>query len=386
MLDKIIPFLQLVIGFLLLIPVIINLLFKSEKKIINILMINNIVFTLGILMISSVLNIEYKIFWLIALLTYLVISFIEHYLLSLTSASTLVLSVLSSLMVFMLPLSKLNISLGLLNEQHLILLGILVILLFMFITVKEEKKILRAFYVGLALTAFGVINLISIYSLIMIACITVTFVVISCQKIIHVRNREHEKVKRRLEKLQSEFREELRREVNRHTFHLKEVQEKMSEINKIDNLTKAYNRKAIFDFIEKQTQDRRLKQFSLIMFDLDHFKKLNDTKGHVQGDIALKMLTQIAKECLRDSDTIGRYGGDEFLIVLPESDVHTAKNIAERFRIQIDKRSRPHYTLSMGIAHYPSDGETLARLLISADNSLYEAKRLGRNTVAYKPK
>jgi len=187
----------------------------------------------------------------------------------------------------------------------------------------------------------------------------------------------------KLDRLEKEFNDELRREVNKHTFHLKEVQEKMSHINKIDNLTKAYNKKAIFNIIEELTLDRRVDNFTIIMFDLDNFKNLNDTLGHVQGDLCLKTLSSIARDCIRDTDSLGRYGGDEFLIVLPKSSLSTAVTIAERFRDKIDMNTNPHFTVSCGLASYPEDGNTLKDLLDIADKGLYRSKEKGRNAVSY---
>ena len=152
---------------------------------------------------------------------------------------------------------------------------------------------------------------------------------------------------------------------------------------KIDNLTKSYNKKAIFNIIEELTLDRRVEHFALIMFDLDNFKHLNDTLGHVQGDLCLKTLASIARDCIRDSDSLGRYGGDEFLIVLPKSSLSTAITIAERFRDNIDKKTQPHFTVSIGLATYPEDGKTLKSLLDVADKGLYLSKEKGRNKVSY---
>lgn len=199
----------------------------------------------------------------------------------------------------------------------------------------------------------------------------------------HENKLEQEAVLDKLDKLENEFNYELRKEVNKHTFHLKEVQEKMSHINKIDNLTQAYNKKAIFNIIEKLAADRRMEQFAIIMFDLDNFKRLNDTLGHVQGDICLKTLASIARDCIRDSDSLGRYGGDEFMIVLPNASLSTAVTIAERFRDNIDKKTQPHFTISCGLACYPEDGESLKALLDIADKGLYRSKEKGRNAVSY---
>lgn len=187
----------------------------------------------------------------------------------------------------------------------------------------------------------------------------------------------------KLNVLENEFNDELRKAVNRHTFHLKEVQEKMSQINKIDNLTKAYNKKAIFNIMEELIQDRKINGYSIIMFDLDNFKTLNDELGHVQGDMCLKTLSKIAHDSIRGTDYLGRYGGDEFLMVLPKAKLNTAITIAERFRKNIDSQTKPHFTVSVGLASFPDDGKTIKELLAVADKGLYLSKEKGRNAVSY---
>lgn len=193
----------------------------------------------------------------------------------------------------------------------------------------------------------------------------------------------HTDLESKLYRLENEFNDEVRRAVNKHTFHLKEVQERMSQINKIDNLTKSYNKKAILNIIEELTLNKKNDEFTIIMFDLDNFKTLNDTLGHVQGDMCLKTLSMIAKESIRTSDYLGRYGGDEFIIVLPKSKLSTAITIAERFRKNIDEQTQPHFTVSVGLATFPDDGSTTKELLGIADTGLYLSKEKGRNAVSY---
>lgn len=200
---------------------------------------------------------------------------------------------------------------------------------------------------------------------------------------IMVRNKHIKSLEKKLEVLENEFNDELRKAVNRHTFHLKEVQEKMSHINKIDGLTKAFNKKAIFNIIDELTTDNKSDIFSIIMFDIDYFKKLNDTLGHVTGDMCLKTLAKIALDSIRDTDYLGRYGGDEFLIVLPKAKLSTAITIAERFRKNIDEQTKPHFTISVGLATYPDDGRNTKNLLAIADTGLYLSKEKGRNSVSY---
>jgi diguanylate cyclase (GGDEF)-like protein len=123
------------------------------------------------------------------------------------------------------------------------------------------------------------------------------------------------------------------------------------------------------------------------MFDLDRFKLINDNYGHAAGDVLLQKLARLMYESLRPQDNLGRWGGEEFLCILPNTDLGVAVDIAERMRDMIDKRTiqvnKQHLntTTSIGVSNYPYDGETPGEVLRAADAMLYEAKRSGRNRV-----
>ena len=123
--------------------------------------------------------------------------------------------------------------------------------------------------------------------------------------------------------------------------------------------------------------------FSLLMFDIDKFKNINDTYGHITGDKCIKRLSLISKTALRDKDSLGRYGGDEFIIVIPEANLAKAKAIAERLRKKVDDTEGPHFTISIGISTFPDDGRKSKELIDSADKGLYVSKEKGRNTVSH---
>jgi diguanylate cyclase (GGDEF)-like protein len=120
------------------------------------------------------------------------------------------------------------------------------------------------------------------------------------------------------------------------------------------------------------------------MFDLDHFKSINDNLGHIVGDKCLKSLSYMVRKHIRDFDLFGRYGGDEFIIVNPNTNLKHSRIIAERLRQEVERTENPHYTLSIGISTYPEDGRTVKELILSADKALYISKDKGRNAVSHK--
>lgn len=122
---------------------------------------------------------------------------------------------------------------------------------------------------------------------------------------------------------------------------------------------------------------------TLMMIDVDRFKSYNDTFGHPAGDEALRIVAGILKENLRGADVAARYGGEEFAVLLPQTTVEEAVQIAERIRRQIERCSFPHrrVTASIGIASSGPDISTPDDLIWAADRALYQAKELGRNMV-----
>lgn len=172
-------------------------------------------------------------------------------------------------------------------------------------------------------------------------------------------------------------------EVKKRVFEIERSNERLATIAKEDPMTKAYNKGAILDSIQKLTSKPNA-PFSILMFDIDNFKLINDTLGHIQGDKCIKKLVLIAKGCLREIDTLGRYGGDEFVILLPGSTPYHAGIVAERFRRKVNETENPHFTVSIGIANFPEDGTTVDELIACADQGLYLSKSKGRNAVSHK--
>lgn len=169
----------------------------------------------------------------------------------------------------------------------------------------------------------------------------------------------------------------------------KEKEEEIIYLNYHDFLTDLYNRRYFMEAGKKEIErvNRYEEPLSLMMVDIDHFKKVNDTYGHIAGDSILKRLGVILKESVRDVDIVGRLGGEEFGIILPETTLNDAKQVAERVREDIDdstfefKQSNISITVSIGIATYNKNNPNIDNMLHKADDALYEAKNRGRNCV-----
>ncbi len=157
-----------------------------------------------------------------------------------------------------------------------------------------------------------------------------------------------------------------------------------------DSLTGCFNRRSFEMQLERDLHmATRLRQpVSLIMLDVDYFKRVNDSYGHDAGDVALRMLADAMREELRGVDTAARYGGEEFAIILPSADVEGARVVAERLRARIEKLNIPtvgNITASFGIATFPVHAGSRDLLVTNADRSLYQAKFNGRNCVCAPP-
>lgn len=125
-----------------------------------------------------------------------------------------------------------------------------------------------------------------------------------------------------------------------------------------------------------------------MMIDFDHFKEVNDTYGHDAGDRVLRHFAEIARECLRESDSLGRLGGEEFAVLLPDTPLAGALTLAERLRMAVeaaetrcDDRLSIRITLSIGLCQLSRDDHTASDALRRVDKALYRAKALGRNRV-----
>jgi len=157
-----------------------------------------------------------------------------------------------------------------------------------------------------------------------------------------------------------------------------------------DSLTNLYNRGTFLAECEREVSrsSRGGAAFSLAIFDLDRFKQINDRYGHPAGDQVLKAFADVLRSGIRKHDTVGRYGGEEFALLMPQTGKDTAVRVAERIRRALEARGvsvdvgRIEVTVSAGVATYGTDGEDWDALLSAADTALYEAKHAGRNRVA----
>lgn len=174
-----------------------------------------------------------------------------------------------------------------------------------------------------------------------------------------------------------------------------QVRAEFQHMARHDPLTGALNRGAFMDAFEAAVGHARRQRgtLSVVMLDLDHFKTVNDTLGHQAGDRVLKDFTARLQGLLRAPDTLGRYGGEEFVALLPDTDLRTATLVAERIRAGIEAMANaprplcasegvPAYTASIGVTElHRTGGDTIDAMLARADAALYEAKRSGRNQV-----
>lgn len=168
---------------------------------------------------------------------------------------------------------------------------------------------------------------------------------------------------------------------------LRQAKERAEALARRDELTGVNNRRAFFDDGERifNQAKRYTHPLSLIMLDVDHFKHINDTYGHTAGDNVLASLANIFRKHVREVDILGRLGGEEFAIILPETTLSDAVATAERLRLEIENtaishaKGNIHVTVSFGISALVPEQTSLEELLHEADSALYQAKSKGRN-------
>ncbi|MBZ0165950.1 MAG: GGDEF domain-containing protein, partial [Candidatus Omnitrophica bacterium] len=173
----------------------------------------------------------------------------------------------------------------------------------------------------------------------------------------------------------------------------KQFERNLKKLAQTDGLTELWNHSAILRRLEEEFKRafRYNKDLSCLMVDLDHFKGINDLCGHQRGDKVLRQSAQMIRSFVREVDVVGRYGGDEFLIILPETPVDKAHIVAERLVNVFDgltnnKKSEIFSTVSVGIAGVPNSSiKTPKMLLAQVDRAMYRAKKAGRNTSAIVP-
>jgi diguanylate cyclase (GGDEF)-like protein len=171
---------------------------------------------------------------------------------------------------------------------------------------------------------------------------------------------------------------------------VKALQDRISEMAITDGLTGLYNRRHLDERLDEMFEHcaRLHEPLSVAMFDIDHFKKVNDTYGHQVGDIVLTQFAQLLKHAARDIDRIGRYGGEEFMVLLPGTVLDAGVTFAKRARQEVETHQFEYEggvlkcSISAGVAGYPNPGiHTRQQLVKAADDALYVAKTTGRNRV-----
>lgn len=171
---------------------------------------------------------------------------------------------------------------------------------------------------------------------------------------------------------------------------LESANKTLAQLSRTDRLTGLYNRGYWQELLEQAwaLYQRYEQPCSLVIFDIDHFKKINDTYGHQAGDEVIRQVARTATECARSSDSVGRYGGEEFTILLPHTDLAGAQYFAERLRAKVEALAIAHeaqvirFTISLGVAAAAKTFASESAWLEAADQALYESKRGGRNRVS----
>jgi diguanylate cyclase (GGDEF)-like protein len=175
------------------------------------------------------------------------------------------------------------------------------------------------------------------------------------------------------------------------TFELEVANKKLEEMANRDGLTGAFNKAFMHKKLDEVFSGNR-RQNSLAIMDIDYFKNYNDKNGHMEGDNLLRMLSQLITDSLREDDMLFRFGGEEFVILFPDTPKDAAAMVAERIRQKVqafnfpyqEKQPNGDLTVSIGVAFCPEDGTDKQELLEVADTRLYKAKSGGRNQVVIK--
>jgi len=201
----------------------------------------------------------------------------------------------------------------------------------------------------------------------------------------HELKAENQRLNMELIKAQKEL-EEAKRNIRIKEIELKAVIAQAEEVSHVDELTCLPNRRQVIKQLQNEViRAERYKTFlSISMIDIDNFKKINDSYGHTVGDKVLFHLANILQEAVRDPDTVGRYGGEEFLVVLPNTRLKSAAEQAARLvkrvrEAEINLEEVIQLTISIGVAEYRHGHENWQKFLSRADLALYDAKNAGRD-------
>ena len=192
----------------------------------------------------------------------------------------------------------------------------------------------------------------------------------------------------------AEHQAHLEQEVLKRTEELNKMNQQLQIISRIDELTKLPNRRDIREKIQNEIYryERTNRNFSILFVDIDKFKDFNDKFGHICGDLVLKTVAETLRDQLRKQDVVSRWGGEEFLVMLPETPLQGASLVAERLRRSIENRKiefagqQQHVTITLGVAEYDKR-LGMDHSINLADRALYNGKQTGRNkVVVFDPK
>lgn len=179
----------------------------------------------------------------------------------------------------------------------------------------------------------------------------------------------------------------------RHLYVGNQLQQQLRDLAATDPLTGLYNRRHVFEVLHRELKryERYRESLALILIDADHFKQINDRWGHVVGDATLRFIAETCMKSVRETDLVGRFGGEEFVILLPHTTCDEAAVVAERIRLATynasakERGDAAKVTLSLGVTEAGPGISTFDDILKSADEALYAAKHAGRDRVATLP-
>jgi len=202
------------------------------------------------------------------------------------------------------------------------------------------------------------------------------------KKILESRNKVVEKISAMNDEMV-----DLSRELNKKNIELERTKKRIEKIMKTDPLTKLLNRRDLYTFLNEEID--KYKRFGypvvLMMMDLDHFKEINDNYGHDKGDLVLQAFSNLIKKSIRKKDMAFRFGGEEFLVILTETDLESGRQIAERIRLNQREYSNSEIpeipTVSIGLTAYGNEKDSMKKVLKRVDEALYLAKNNGRNRI-----
>jgi diguanylate cyclase (GGDEF)-like protein len=166
--------------------------------------------------------------------------------------------------------------------------------------------------------------------------------------------------------------------------------EELYQLAIVDGLTRTFNRRYLMDFLTREISRcrRHSRPLSLLLFDIDRFKEINDRFGHASGDQVLRTIVEVAREGVRREECLARYGGDEFVVVMPETALEGARIVAERTRSRVELHAfafagrQIPVTISVGVIELAPSMDDAEAMLAAVDARLYAAKMAGRNAAA----